>query len=252
MPRYVGSGDYYTIRFIMATGGQGSGVRFPTAPMYQDKETYSGRNRVWLKAARFGIDDANEWDDNKSYSFMELEMKTASHNIYNGPMGETGTMAAGVIPRVDNDQFTNATFWFAPTLYEFRNDNNVQEYIGATIGTFAVAGAHIATGDTEFVRYDNGAVPATSILKHQDTGFKPGGGLKSIQLHYDNDCYCPAKAAVVGQLWGNQIDFILNQRSTRDNMTNNRLQATMAGNCYFEIVIEPLLNEHAPNMGGMC
>ena len=245
MPRYVGSGDYYTIRFIMSAGSEGSNVRFPTAPMYQDKESYSGRNRIWLKAARFGLDDANEWEENKAYSFMELEMGTASQNVYNGPMGNTDTMIGTVLPRVDNDMFSQASWWFAPTRYQYRDDLSQQEYQGATIGTFAVAGADIATGDTLTNTYSVGAPPVTTLLM-LNKGFKEGGVGKSIQLHYDNDCYCPAKAVVVGQLWGSAFDFTLKQRSTRDNMASNKLNATMAGNVYFEIVVEPLLNEHIP------
>ena len=245
MPRYVGSGDYYTIRFIMSAGSEGSNVRFPTAPMYQDKETYSGRNRVWLKSVRMGLEDADEWNENKSDSFMEIEMVTASHNVYCGPMGDRDTAIAGAEIFIQADQFTNATFWFAPKLYEYRNDNTQIEYHGAILSTFNLAGAGIADGDTQTTTYDAGGVAPTLVLKpRRDIG--ANGASKSIQLHYDNDCYCPAKSVVVGQLWGTELAIILNMRPFRDNLQNNRRSATMEGNVYIEFVVEPLLNEHIP------
>jgi len=246
MPRYQGSGDYYTIRTIMPVGENGVNIRFPTAPMYQDKESYSGRNRMWLKSARFGIEEADEWNTNKSSSFMEVEIQTASHNIYNGPMGNLGTTIAGAEQFIQSDQFTNATFWFAPTLHEFRNDKDAYEYRGGVIGTFNVAGAGIADGDTQATTYDANGVASTLLLNNK--GVQPDGQNKSIQLHYENDCYCPAKAVVVGQLWGNAFDVILNMRPFRDNLQNNRTVATMAQNAYFEFVVEPLINEPIPRM----
>tara|TARA_R100001509_G_scaffold54605_1_gene29954 strand:+ start:239 stop:1018 length:780 start_codon:yes stop_codon:yes gene_type:complete len=245
MPRYVGSGDYYTFKSIMSTGSGGVGIRMPTAPMYQDKETYSGRNRVWLKSVRMGLEDADEWNENKSDSFMEIEMATASHNIYNGPMGNRNTAIAGAAEFIQEDQFTNATFWFAPTLYEYRNDNDIAEFHGSTIGTFTVAGAAIATGDTQNITYDaNGVAPTLVVKSNRNEG--ANGQSKSIQLHYENDCYCPAKAVVVGQLWGTELDILLNMRPFRDNLQNNRTTAVMASNVYIEFVVEPLLNEHIP------
>ena len=246
MPRYVGSGDYYTIKTIMAAGGEGVNIRFPTAPMYQDKESYSGRNRIWLKSARFGLEEAEEWSTNKSNSFMEVELTTSSHNIYCGPMGNVGTTIANSIPFIQSDQFTNATFWFAPTLHEFRNDVDAYEYAGGVTGTFNLAGAGIADGDTQTTTYDANGVASTLLLNNKGT--QPNGLTKSIQLHYENDCYCPAKAVVVGQLWGNAFDILLNMRPFRDNLQNNRTTAVMAQNAYFEFVVEPLLNEPIPPM----
>lgn len=249
MPRYVGSGDYYTFKAIMVTNSGGVGIRMPTAPMYQDKETYSGRNRVWLKSVRMGLEDAEEWNTNKSDSFMEIEMLTASHNVYCGPMGNRATAIAGAEQFIQDDQFTNATFWFAPTLYEYRNDNDQQEFHGSTIGTFNIAGGagNLNTGDTQNITYDANGVAPTLVVKSNST-VGSNGQSKSIQLHYDNDCYCPAKAVVVGQLWGNELDIILNMRPFRDNLQNNRTTAIMASNVYIEFVVEPLLNEPIPPM----
>lgn len=252
MPRYVGSGDYYTFKSIMTTGSGGVGIRMPTAPMYQNKETYSGRNRIWLKSVRLGLEDAEEWNTNKSDSFMEIEMLTASHNVYCGPMGDPNTAIAGAEIFIQSDQFTNATFWFAPTLYEYRNDNTQVEYHGGTIGTFTVAGGagNLNTGDTQNITYDaNGAGPTLLEKPRRDVG--ANGQSKSIQLHYDNDCYCPAKAVVVGQLWGTELDLLLNMRPFRDNLQNNRTTAVMASNVYVEFVVEPLLNEPQPTHMGM-
>lgn len=252
MPRYVGSGDYYTFKAMIPNGATGVNMRLPTAPMYQDKETYAGRNRIWLKSVRMGIEDANDWDDNKSDSFMEVEFYTASHNVYNGPMGNEATTTAAALPFINNDQFTNATFWFAPKLYEYRNDTTSMEYSGASLGTFTIAGGagQLATGDTQNISYNAGG--GASTLNLSDKGTKSDGAAKSIQLHYDNDCYCPAKAAVVGQLWGTELGITLNQRPFRDNLTNNRLTHTAEGNIYLEYVVETLLNQPQPyNMGMM-
>jgi len=242
MPRYVGSGDYYTFKAMIPNGSTGIDMRMPTAPMYQDKETYAGRNRIWLKSVRMGLEDANEWDDNKADSFMEVEFYTPSHNVYNGPMGNPATTIGPSQAFINNDQFTNATFWFAPTLYEYRNDTTSVEYAGATQGVFNVAGAAIATNDTQITNYNTGG----ALLRINDRGVKENVASKSIQLHYDNDCYCPAKAVVVGQLWGTQLPITLNMRVFRDNLQNNRLSHTAEGNIYIEYVVEPLLNEHIP------
>ena len=246
MPRYVGSGDYYTFKAMIPNGSTGIDMRMPTAPMYQDKETYAGRNRMWLKSVRMGLEDATNWDDSKSDSFMEIEFYSPSQNVYNGPMGNTLTTTAAALPYIDSDQFANASFWFAPKLYEYRNDNTSMEYSGATLSTFAVAGGagQLNTGDTQNISYTAGGSSTVSL---SDKGVKPSGSNKSIQLHYDNDCYCPAKAAIVGQLWGSQLPISINQRTFRDNLTNNRLTHTALGNIYLEYVVEPLLNQHIPN-----
>ena len=247
MPRYVGSGDYYTFKSIISHTSAGVGIRMPTAPMYKDKETYSGRNRVWLKSVRMGLDDANEWDDNISDSFMEVEMVTASHNVYNGPMGNPDTTIGDAQQFIDADQFTNATFWFAPTLYEYRNDTTSTELVGHTVGIFNVAGAAIATNDTQTTHFNTNG----GLLRQNDRGIKADGSNKSIQLHYDNDCYCPAKAVVVGQLWGTELDILINMRPFRDNLQNNRLSHIAQGNIYIEFIVEPLLNEPQPTHMGM-
>lgn len=246
MPRYVGSGDYYTFKAMIPNGANVVNMRMPTAPMYHDKETYAGRNRMWLKSVRMGLEDANEWDDNKTDSFMEVEFYTPSQNVYNGPMGNVNTTTAASIGFIDDDQFTNAVFWFAPKLYEYRNDQTSMEYSGASLGTFTIAGGagQLATGDTQNISYNAGG--GASTLNLSDKGTKSDGAAKSIQLHYDNDCYCPAKAAVVGQLWGSQLPISINQRTFRDNLTNTRLTHTAEGNIYVEYVVEPLLNEHIP------
>jgi len=227
---------------VLPYDGYGVSNRFPTAPMYQHKESYNGRNRVWLKSVRMGVDDATEWEDNKAYDFMEIEMDTPSHNIYNGYMGDTTTMIGNSIPKLDNDQFTKATFWFAPKMYRFRDDDTRLAYIGATIGTYTIAGGALATGDTLDTIYSAGAPPVSTLLLNEDR-IGSLGQIKSYQLHYDNDCYCPAKAVVVGQLWGQQFEVRLNQRPFRDNMTNLRNTAQAKGNIYVEFVVEPLLNE---------
>lgn len=250
MPRYVGSGDYYTFKAMIPNGSNVVNMRMPTAPMYHDKETYAGRNRIWLKSVRMGIEDATNWDDDKTDSFMEVEFYTPSQNVYNGPMGNPLTTTGASIGFIDDDQFTNAVFWFAPTLYEYRNDQTSMAYSGASLGTFTVAGAAIATGDTQNISYNAGG--GASTLSLTDKGTKGDGAVKSIQLHYDNDCYCPAKASVVGQLWGSQLPISINQRSFRDNLTNTRLTHVAQGNIYLEYVVEPLLNQpQSYNMGMM-
>ena len=178
---------------------------------------------------------------------MEIEMGTASHNLYNGPMGNVGTTIADSVAFIQNDQFTNATFWFAPTIHEWRNDRDAYEYRGSIESTYTIAGGagNLNTGDTQSITYDANGVASTLLLNNRGT--QPSGANKSIQLHYENDCYCPAKAVVVGQLWGNAFDFQINMRPFRDNLQNNRTTAIMAQNAYLEFVVEPLLNEHIPS-----
>ena len=130
----------------------------------------------------------------------------------------------------------------APTLYEYRNDTNSTEFQGQTAGIYNVAGGAIATGDTLTTHFNTNG----GLLYQSDRGTKADGSSKSIQLHYDNDCYCPAKAVVVGQLWGTQLPITLNMRVFRDNLQNNRLSHTAQSNIYLEFVVEPLLNEHIP------
>ena len=127
------------------------------------------------------------------------------------------------------------------------------EYDGATTGTFTIAGGagQLATGDTQGVAFNAGG-GGPSTLNLSDKGTKKNGTPKSIQLHYDNDCYCPAKAAIIGQLWGTSLPITLNMRPFRDDLTNTRLSHTAQGNIYLEYVVEPLLNEHSGGMVGMC
>ena len=242
MPRYVGSSDYYTIRMVIPYDSYGVDNRFPTAPMYQHKESYNGRNRVWLKSVRLGVDDANEWEDTKAYDFMELEVDLPSENIYNGYMGNPSTMTAAARDFLDNDQFSKATFWFAPKIHRFRDDDTLYAHIGATSGTYEIAGGagQLNNGDKLTTAYSVAGV-STLYLGESRDGAK--AQIKSYQLHYENDCFCPAKAVVVGQLWGQQFSVRLNQRPFRDNMTNLRRTAQAKGNIYVEFVVEPLLNE---------
>ena len=237
MPKYKGSGEYYTFRGVIDVGTQGQNMVFPTSPMYQDKDSYAGRNRVWLKSVIISAEVCNDWEDTKGRYFMEMDLGTPSLNSFNLTMGGQGNVPMNGVAQQYNqpNMATNATFWIQPKTFGWRNDENHTKHFGETVGTYANTGGDVATpgvknGTTLTTLHASGGVPSVSF--HTVSGTRKtndGAGDKSYQLHYENTDFSDKKSLVIGNVWGSQLPITINSRSLLDTYLGDRVPQTSEG-----------------------
>tara|TARA_R100001129_G_scaffold60698_1_gene41287 strand:- start:2672 stop:3439 length:768 start_codon:yes stop_codon:yes gene_type:complete len=242
MSREVGSGEYYTFNGCFSAASFGTNYLFPTAPMYKDKESYSGRCRVWLKSYVLSGEECRELDRNRLGTYPVFRIKTGTQNNYNGFMGVDAAMGADAAASSVSHAMTLAHWNVVPTYKVMDgNDTRTSGTAAGPIGTYAIAGGagNLATGDTltfsRVVDYENAE------------GLNSQGTRKNVFLTYENQNFHPANAYVIGAPWGQNIIVDMYYNSLLDNGQNQGDPVTFQGKSFWSIVVEPLINEHIPH-----
>jgi len=256
MSRTIGSGKYYTLNFTIETGAlqtqtgtDGQRLTFPTAPMYHDKESYSGRNRVWLKSVLFGSTDAVLLveDVRTSGTHLKLELQTPSMNSYALECLPQNTIGIDQINDVDitNNAANRARFLIDPKV-------NVDYGELSHYGLFVIAGgADMRNGDYQQIRAGLGPGLAQ--------GRVDGGGADIPMNAIHTGCVGnPANAIEVGNVWGSTIDARIVMFSCLPGRDvgagasgEGRTWDAQTGTIHVEIVVEPIINEHIPKHFGI-
>ena len=240
-------GDFYTLNFTLerdantlSMAGAGNRLTFPTAPMYHNKETYSGKNRIWLKSLIIGGVDWDELvDDVLPFAFLKLELNTATTNSF--ALKCLPDNAAGINTAntdIESDSVNRARF-------TLDLKSKVDYGLAGDIGTYAVAGAAIATNDR--------LIKTQGVLGDVASGGARKNGSGELILgaleHYDTNFH-PANAMVVGNLWGTQLEarmVLFSTQAIRDSAGGTLGEGTswdgQVGCIHAEIVVEPLHNE---------
>ena len=255
MSRSIGSGKYYTLNFTIErealqtqTRTDGQRLSFPTAPMYHDKESYSGRNRVWLKSVLFGHDDSVLLVESvrESSTHLKLELQTPSLNSY--ALECLPQNAVGI--DTDNALITNN----APNSARFLIDPKINVDYGelSRYGLFIIAGgADLRNGDSQQIRAGLGA----GLAQGRVDGAGNDIGLSAIHTGCVGN---PANAIEVGNVWGSTIDARIVMFSCLPGRDvgagasgEGRTWGNQAGTIHVEIVVEPIINEHIPKHLGV-
>ena len=232
--------DYYRFNFCLEPNDINTGmptagekITFPTAPMYHNKETYSGRNRIWVRhVATSGLDFESIADDLNKMGFLKLRLDTPSVNSFALKMLPDNT--AGVVSTdITSDNQNKAEF--ALDLH-----SKVDYALMATKGVFGIAGGALANADSVTTAAGNLGTPGRT---------KVGGGSVVGTHHHYADNFHPANAIEVGNVWGTQMEATLRVFSTQpireaggttyvEGQVFNHL-----GVVHCEIVVEPLHNQ---------
>lgn len=254
MSRSIGSGKYYTLNFTIEaaalqtqTNTDGQRLTFPTAPMYHDKESYSGRNRVWLKSVLFGQEDTVKLVDDVRVAnvHLKLELSTPSMNSY--ALECLPQNAVGIdtdLTDIVSNTANRARFLIDPKI-------NVDYGEAAHYGLYVIAGGALANGDSQQIRAGAGAGLAQGRVKGDGTDIP----LSAIHTGCVGN---PSNAIEVGNVWGTTIDARLVMFSclpARDVGAGvggeGRTWGGQEGCIHVEIVVEPLINEHIPRHFGI-
>lgn len=256
MSRTIGSGKYYTLNFTIErqalqtqTGDAGQRLTFPTAPMYHDKESYAGRNRVWLKSVLFGHADTVLLVDDvrTSSTHLKLELGTPSMNSY--ALECFPQNAVGI--DTDNSLITNNTANRARFIIDPKINVDYGEL--AHYGLYVIAGGagNLNNGDSQQVRAGLGV----GLAQGRVDGAGNDIGLSAIHTGCVGS---PSNAIEVGNVWGSTIDARLVMFSclpARDVGAGvsgeGRTWDDQEGTIHLEIVVEPLINEHIPKHFGI-
>jgi hypothetical protein len=122
----------YHFEFVVPNGEASVDLKFPTAPMYIEGDTYNGRCKVWLKYASLPEDDAKAFVSVLGNLGVGLELKTPCINRFNLNVdGGTATQ------RFRNNQQTTVRFAMPINNETIIYDNFDLEYTftGAIIDT---------------------------------------------------------------------------------------------------------------------
>lgn len=252
MSRSIGSGKFYTLNFTIEmealqtqTATDGQRLTFPTAPMYHDKESYAGRNRVWLKSVLFGHDDAVILAEGvrTTSTHLKLELATPSMNSFALECLPQNTVGIDQINDVDitNNTANRARFLIDPKI-------NVDYGELSRYGLFIIAGgADLRNGDSQQIRAGLGA----GLAQGRVDGAGNDIGLSAIHTGCVGN---PANAIEVGNVWGTTIDARLVMFSCLPGRDvgagasgEGRTWGNQAGTIHVEIVVEPIINEHIPH-----
>jgi|TARA_R110002050_G_scaffold32181_1_gene82945 hypothetical protein len=241
MTRYVGSGDYYTINCSISATADNVDAKFPTAPMYKNKESYSGRCRIWLKSYVMGAEDVRiVGRDALLYPCVVLAGNC--QNNYNSVMGELTNAQASA--RQVSDGWANAEWNVVPTFCPMDANDRRQTVSGGSVGTFGniLASATLPSGIKDGTTQ---TLVTTEFIA--DTGQNSLGARTNDFLFYEEKVFHPATAYVIGAPWGNYVNVSMRNKSCIDTGLSDGTFHQAEGRIFISFVVEPLINEHIPN-----
>ena len=244
--------DYYSLNGYISTDDAGGGgateyktdIEFPTAPMYRDIETYSGRCALWLK--RFSFGDKAGHQSAEMRVFLEnttpaLVLKGVSAlNQINLKVNNGANYPDASDPlTIANGEITTANGGYGSTIIMFNPNRKhlIQKNASVeTRGDYAFRNAATSasvlggTGDGS-----TGNAPASSILIDNAKFFSV----------YENDSVGnPATALIVNNLWWSKIEIeLMGQKDDTFHAGRFKKATGMSLDMSFELIVQPLKNE---------
>ena len=243
--------EYYHIKGYMAPTANPSDkmeaeLDMPTAPMYKDLDSYSGRCAVWLKY--FSVASISGTQTGILRNFMDTTTPTLlmrgcpslnqlTLRVNRGQNWLDGTsplaLGAGAFARDTEGGFRDAQFTipFNYSHMEFTTEAGILvgdiKHFPAADGDGGVAGG---TGDGT----GNNAPAASTLIDNA----------KYFTEYYNPNCGNMADAVIVNNLWGKrQIFTFCGLRKNKFNAGQIEHILNYEGDCSFELVIQPLKNE---------
>jgi len=213
----------YHFEFCIEHGNSSVDLNIPTAPMFLDAKTYSGRCKMWLKRVDTPTGMGRTLDDNiGKYNFF-VEFNTPATNRYYLTTTTAALLAAN--PSLQMDCGSSAKF-----VIPINNETHIVNWL------------HQRFRGTD---WDT----ATSTLTSYDTiaGDFDAGDQIERSVSYQNNLMDDRDCLIIGAPWGSRLTATMKSGTLQTNHADDNVGVQSNGVTRFEIVIEPLKNEADDN-----